>query len=64
MPISVFAASDNQGKAVYDGGSIPESKAGTVLTLYVDAAEILLMNDKTLAHTVPVACVPAVPGSV
>ena len=55
IPIGVFAAA-NGYKVVYDGGSIPETKAGTNVRLYVDSGMVKVLKDKTeLAKIAPSA---------
>ena len=41
MPIAIFGA-DNGYKVAYDGGSIPDLKAGVGMKLYIDARQIRL----------------------
>jgi len=56
MPIAMLA-SDNGYKVEYDGGSIPDIKAGAGMKLYIDAKEIRLQKDKTNVVTIPAAAV-------
>jgi hypothetical protein len=56
MPIAVFAA-DTGYKVAYDGGSIPDIKAGVGMKLYIDAKQIRLEKDKTNVLTIPAATV-------
>jgi hypothetical protein len=56
VPISVFAA-DNSYKVKYDGGSVPDLKAGTDLKLYIEAKQFRLARDKTDVITIPVSAV-------
>lgn len=46
VPISVFAAGPASYKVVYRGGSLPDIKSGTLLTLFIDSADVRLMTDK------------------
>jgi CxxC motif-containing protein (DUF1111 family) len=55
-PIAVFAA-DNGYKVAYDGGSIPDLKAGVGMKLYIDAKQIRLEKDKTNVLTIPAGTV-------
>ena len=41
VPVSVFAA-DNSYKVKYDGGSVPDLKAGTELKLYIEGNQLRL----------------------
>jgi hypothetical protein len=58
----VFAATEKQPsyKIVYDGGSLPEAKAGTDLKLYIDSDKIRLVKDNKAEGeivTIPAASV-------
>ena len=54
MPVAAFAASDNSYKVAYDGGSVPDIKAGTDVKLYLDNSKIRLVKDKDVA-VIPVS---------
>lgn len=56
VPMAVFAA-DNSYKVTYDGGSVPDIKAGTGLKLYIDSTQIRLVRDKMNVITVPASAV-------
>jgi CxxC motif-containing protein (DUF1111 family) len=56
MPLAVFA-SDNSYKVTYDGGSIPDTKAGTGMKLFIDANQVRLVRDKGDVITIPAASV-------
>jgi hypothetical protein len=56
LPIAVFPA-DNSYKIMYDGGSVPDVKAGTGMKLYIDSNQIRLVKDKTPIVTIPAASV-------
>jgi CxxC motif-containing protein (DUF1111 family) len=56
MP-SVAFAGDNSYKIVYDGGSIPNVKAGTDAKLYIDADHIRIMRGKEEIANIPAASV-------
>jgi hypothetical protein len=52
IQVSLAVAKDDGGyKVMYDGGSLPGLKAGKKLTMYIDAKEIRIMEDKTLVAT-------------
>jgi hypothetical protein len=52
MQVSLAVAKDDGGyKVMYDGGSLAGLKAGKKLTMYIDAKEIRIMDDKTLVAT-------------
>jgi CxxC motif-containing protein (DUF1111 family) len=52
VPAAAFAAESGH-KVTYDGGSIPDVKAGNGLRLYIDATQIRLARDKATVLTVP-----------
>ncbi len=56
VPVAVFAA-DNNYKVTYDGGSVPEIKAGTGLKLYIEPSQIRLVKDKADVVTIPASAV-------
>jgi len=56
VPVAVVAA-ENGHKVDYDGGSLPNVKAGTGLKLFIDAERIRLMKDKKEVLALPSASV-------
>ena len=56
MPITVFA-SDNGYKVTYDGGSIPNAKAGSDMKLFIDPNQVRLVRDNGEVVTIPAAAV-------
>jgi hypothetical protein len=56
IPIVGFAG-DNSYKVIYDGGSLPDVKAGTDMKLYIDANQVRLVKDKTEVTTIPASSV-------
>ncbi|HUA93313.1 MAG TPA: hypothetical protein VL991_12125 [Terracidiphilus sp.] len=56
FPVSIFAT-DNGYKIIYDGGSLPNAKAGIGMKLYIDGSNIRIMKDKTEITVVPAASV-------
>jgi hypothetical protein len=56
VPVAVVAA-DNSYKVMYDGGSVPDIKAGTGMKLYIDANQIRFMKDKEDVVTIPASSV-------
>jgi CxxC motif-containing protein (DUF1111 family) len=56
MPMAVFAG-DNSYKVNYDGGSVPDIKAGTDLKLYIEANQLRFTKDKKDVITIPAATV-------
>lgn len=56
MPILGFA-SDNGYKVNYDGGSLPNVKAGTGMRLVIEANQIRLVNNKNEVVTIPASSV-------
>jgi CxxC motif-containing protein (DUF1111 family) len=56
MPVAVFAA-DNTYKVTYDGGSVPDTKAGTNVKLSIEASQIRLVGKDADIVAIPVASV-------
>jgi len=50
-------AGDNSYKVTYDGGSLPDIKAGTAAKLYIDASQVRLVRDKTDVMAIPAAAI-------
>jgi hypothetical protein len=57
VPSAVFGATDNSYKVAYDGGSIPGTKAGDGLKLFIDTDRIRLMKGKEEVITIPASAV-------
>ena len=56
FPISAFAG-DNGYKIVYDGGSLPNAKAGTDMKLYIEGANIRIVKGGSEVTSIPAAAV-------
>ena len=56
MPLMLFA-SDNGYKVTYDGGSIPDAKAGKGMKLIIDSNQVRLMRDKGEVITIPASAI-------
>jgi hypothetical protein len=56
IPLTVVAG-DTGYKVTYDGGSIPDTKAGSGLKMYIEANQIRLMKDKQDVVTIPASAV-------
>jgi CxxC motif-containing protein (DUF1111 family) len=54
---SVSFASDNGFKVIYDGGSIPDIKAGRDLHLVIQPTQVLLVDGKNTISTIPAASI-------
>jgi hypothetical protein len=54
--LAVFAG-DNGYKVVYDGGSIPDTKSGTDMKLFIDSNQVRLVRNKTEVITIPASAV-------
>ncbi len=59
FPASLLAA-DNGYKIVYDGGSIPDMKAGTGMKLFIEPKQVRLTRDKDDVITIPASSVTEV----
>ena len=56
IPLSLFAK-DAGYKVVYDGGSLPDLKAGTDLHLVINGDHITFLKDKNEVMTIPVSAI-------
>lgn len=56
IPISVFAG-DASYKVIYDGGSLPDLKAGTDLHLYIDQDRARLVRDGKEVANIPASAI-------
>lgn len=56
IPFTAFA-SDSSYKVTYDGGSIPDTKAGTSAKLFIDASQIRLEKGDSELATVPASAI-------
>jgi CxxC motif-containing protein (DUF1111 family) len=56
VPLMVYAG-DSGYKVTYDGGSIPDTKAGTGMKLFIDQDQVRLVKDKTEVVTIPASAV-------
>ena len=56
FPVSAYAG-DNSYKIAYDGGSIPNIKAGTDLKLFLDGNNIRIVKDKVEITVIPASAV-------
>jgi CxxC motif-containing protein (DUF1111 family) len=59
FPMSLLAA-DNGYKIVYDGGSIPDMKAGTGMKLFIEPKQVRLARDKDDVIAIPASSVTEV----
>jgi hypothetical protein len=53
IPVAMFG-SDNGYKITYDGGSLPDAKAGTGMKIYIEAGQVRLAKDN--ADVVKIPC--------
>ena len=56
IPLMVFAG-DNSYKVTYDGGSIPDTKSGTGMKLFIEANQVRLVREKAEVVTIPASAV-------
>jgi hypothetical protein len=54
---AVALAGENGYKIDYDGGSLPNAKAGTNMKLYMEGTNISIVKDKTDVAVIPAAAV-------
>jgi len=56
VPLAVCAG-DSGYKVTYDGGSVPDVKAGTGVKMYIDSNQIRFVKDKNEILTIPASAV-------
>jgi len=56
LPIAALAG-DNGYKVTYDGGSLPDAKAGTGMKVYIEEKQIRLVKDKAEVITIPASAI-------
>jgi CxxC motif-containing protein (DUF1111 family) len=57
LPVVTIAGDNNSYKVVYDGGSVPDIKAGTGVKLHIEANQIRFVEGKKDLLTIPVTAV-------
>ncbi len=56
MPIAMFA-SENGYKVTYDGGSLPDAKAGTGMKIHIETNQVRFTRDKADVVTIPASAI-------
>jgi CxxC motif-containing protein (DUF1111 family) len=56
IPIAMFAA-DTGYKVTYDGGSLPEAKAGAGMKIYIEANQVRLAKDNADVVKIPASAI-------
>ena len=56
IPLTVLAG-DNGYKVTYDGGSVPDTKAGTGMKLFIESNQVRLVREKADVITIPAASI-------
>jgi len=56
IPI-VLIAGDNGYKVIYDGGSLPDTKSGTGVKIYIEANRVRFVKDKTDLVAIPASSI-------
>ena len=56
IPVTMFAG-DSGYKVTYDGGSLPDAKAGSDMKLYIEANQVRIMKGKTDVAVIPAAAI-------
>ena len=58
LPIAMFAAEkENSYKVTYDGGSLPDTKAGTGIKMYIEASQVRLAKDNADLVAIPATAI-------
>jgi hypothetical protein len=56
LPIALFAG-DNGYKVTYDGGSLPDTKSGTGVKIYIESNQVRFVKDKADLVTIPASAI-------
>jgi CxxC motif-containing protein (DUF1111 family) len=56
FPMTLFAG-DNGYKVTYDGGSLPDTKSGTGVKLYIESNQVRFAKDKADLVTIPASSI-------
>jgi len=56
VPVAALAG-DNSYKVTYDGGSLPDTKSGTGVKMYIDQNQIRFVKDKAELVVIPASAV-------
>jgi CxxC motif-containing protein (DUF1111 family) len=56
IPLALYAG-ENSYKVKYDGGSLPDTKAGTDVKMYIDSNQVRLMKESTVLATIPASAI-------
>jgi len=57
IPVTAFAAAQNSYKVNYDGGSIPNVKAGKDIQLFIDQNQLRIIRDKEEIQVIPASAI-------
>jgi hypothetical protein len=58
LPLAMFASDkDNGYKVTYDGGSLPDAKAGTGMKIYIESSQVRFTKDKADVVTIPASAI-------
>ena len=57
VPAVVFASDNNSYKVMYDGGSLPDLKAGTDVRMQIDQDKVLIYRGKEEVVAIPAAAI-------
>ena len=56
IPVAVFAG-DNGYKVSYDGGSLPDTKAGVGMKIYIESNQVRLVKDNADVVKIPASAI-------
>jgi CxxC motif-containing protein (DUF1111 family) len=56
IPLAL-SAGENSYKVKYDGGSLPDTKAGMDVKMYIDSNQVRLMKESTVLATIPASAI-------
>ena len=60
VPLAAFGATDSGYRVTYDGGSVPNIKAGNGLKLYIEQTQVRIVKDKSDFLVIPASSITEV----
>src|SRR5579864_8625747 len=60
VPVAGFSATDSGYRVTYDGGSVPNIKAGNGLKLYIEQTQVRIVKDKSDFLVIPASSITEV----
>src|ERR1700730_15560933 len=60
VPVAGYGATDSGYRVTYDGGSVPNIKAGNGLKLYIEQTQVRIVKDKSDFLVIPASSITEV----